>query len=209
MFNKMKVFIKFQVMKLKWHVKNKNNYTYPKHLCDINKINIGDYTYGGIDAESFGNPNARLDIGCFCSIAQNVRFILDGEHNYKKISTYPFAVRFLNQKTEALCKGPIIIGDDVWIGERVIVLSGVNIGQGAIIGAGSIVTKDVPPYAIFANNKIIKYRFNNKIIEILKKIDFKKLTPETIMNKYDLLNINIEDEQNIEEKLQFLIGKGE
>lgn len=190
MLDKIKIFIKFQYMKMLWKKKNSNNFTYPKHLCDISKIEIGDYTYGGIDAESYGCAKAFLKIGSFCSIAQNVRFILDGEHNYRYVSTYPYKVRFGGAKVEALCRGPITIGDDVWIGERAIILSGVTIGQGAVIGAGSIVRHNVPPYAIYVGNSVKKYRFSENIIAKLMEVNYKKLTKEHMIKLMDLLYTN-------------------
>lgn len=204
MFDAQKIKIKFFLMKIKWRLKNRNNYTYPKHLCDINIIDIGDYTYGGIDAESFGCINSHLTIGRFCSIAQNVRFILDGEHYYKTISTYPFKVRLLGENVEAICKGTIIVGDDVWIGERAIILSGVTIGQGAIIGAGSVVRKNVPPYSIYVGSEIVKYRFDDKIIEKLLTVDFSQLTIDKIKLLKDKLYQNITD-NNVDELIA-LIG---
>lgn len=203
MFDKQKIKIKFIIMSFKWKRKNKKNFTKPKHLCDINKIDIGDYTYGAIDAESFGCPESHLTIGRFCSIAQNVRFILDGEHDYHKLSTYPFKVRLLNEKVEALCKGPIIIEDDVWIGERAMILSGVTIGQGAIIAAGSIVTKDVPSYAIFANGRVIKYRFDEETIKKLLKIDYNKLNLDNITSHLKDLYTDIKD-LDIDKEFDFL-----
>lgn len=189
---KIKIEIKFLIMKIKWKKKNKTNFTEPKHLCDINKIDIGDYTYGIIDAESFGANEAHLYIGSYCSIAQNVRFILDGEHYYHSLTTYPFKVMLYGNKTEARCKGPIIIGDDVWIGERAIILSGVSVGQGAIIGAGSIVTKNIPPYAIYAGNSIVKYRFKPELIDILTQVNLPKLVSR-LDNKLDKLYQDISD----------------
>lgn len=208
MFDKQKIKIKFMIMQLKWKKKNRHNFTKPTHLCDINKIDIGDYTYGLIDAESFGCKESHLTIGRFCSIAQNVRFILDGEHKYKNLSTYPFKVRLFNEKVEAYCKGPIHIGDDVWIGERAIILSGVTIGQGAIIGAGSVVTKDVPPYAIFAGGRIVKYRFNESTIEELLKIDYSKLNLDNIKSHLNDLYIDISDE-DVKERFNFLYKENE
>ena len=154
-------------LKRKWRRKNSNNFTYPKNYCDIDKIDIGAYTYGGIDAESYGCSESHLTIGNYCSIAKNVRFILDGEHYYHYVSTYPFKVRLFGEECEARSKGPIIIKDDVWIGERVIILSGVTIGQGAIIGAGSVVRKSVPPYAIFVGDEVVKFRFDDNTISKL------------------------------------------
>lgn len=205
MFDKIKIKIKFEFMKIRWKQKNKNNFTAPKHLCDVSKIEIGDYTYGGIDAESFGCENAHLTIGKFCSIAQNVRFILDGEHNYKNVSTYPFKVRFGIERVEALCRGPIIIEDDVWIGERSVILSGVHIGKGAVIGAGSVVRKDVPPYAIYVGDKVTKYRFSHRIIEKLKSIDYSNINSKNFEKYANYLYQEI-DENNIDEIVSKING---
>ena len=72
-------------------------------------------------------------------------------------------------------KVDIIVEDDVWIGYGALILSGVTIGQGSIIGARSIVTKDVPPYSIYAGNKVIRKRFPDEIIQKLSTIDFEKI----------------------------------
>lgn len=178
---------KMAVLKNKWKKKNKMNFTYPKCFCDIDKIDIGNYTYGGIDAESFGCKESHLSIGHYCSISKNVRFILDGEHYYHRLSTYPFKVRLFGEKCEAICRGPIIIKDDVWIGERTIILSGVTIGQGAIIGAGSVVRKDIPPYAIYAGGRIVKKRFDDNTIDELLKLDYSKLSAEKAKQLLDVL----------------------
>ncbi len=191
MLGSVKIAIKFRIMRIKWKQKNKMNFTKPIQLCDIQKIDIGKYTYGAINAASSGCPESHLTIGCFCSIAPNVRFILDGEHNYHNISTYPFKAKLLNGEAEALCKGPIIVGDDVWIGERSMVLSGVTIGRGAVIGAGSTVRKSVPPYAVYVNDKVVKFRFSSEVIDELMKIDFNKLTPELIRAHIDKLYTDV------------------
>lgn len=204
--SKFKIAIKYCIMKYKWRKKNAKNFTSPKCLCDIDRIDIGDFTYGGIDAESFGSPKAHLYIGAYCSIAQNVRFIMDGEHKYCFLTTYPFKVRLSIEKSEVKCKGPIIIGDDVWIGERAIILSGVTIGQGAIVGAGSIVAKDIPPYAIFVGGRIIKYRFNKEIIAMLCSVDLKKIIGSCPEKKLDVLYTDISnmDKQELEDYINKL-----
>lgn len=110
-------------------------------------------------------------IGKYCSIASGV-LIIEYAHNLKRVSTY-----YLNQNVfggsvndDLTSKGPIHIGNDVWIGANSIVLGGVTIGNGAVIAAGSIVNKDVPPYAIVVGNpaKIIKYRFPDERIRELE-----------------------------------------
>lgn len=109
---------------------------------------------------------SKLYNGNFVSIAQNVIFMLNSEHYTNHISTYPFKVKYiLAENEEAISKGDNIIEDDVWIGYGVIIMSGIKIGKGTIIGAGSFVTKDVPPYSIVVGvpAKILKYRFNEHI----------------------------------------------
>ena len=83
---------------------------------------------------------------------------------------------------DATSKGDILIGDDVWIGERAVILSGVEIGRGAIVAAGAVVSKSIPPYAIAAGvpAKVVKYRFDDDLISELLKIDFDKIDVEFI-----------------------------
>jgi len=120
-----------------------------------------------------------LKIGYYCSISLNVKFILSSEHPMNHISTYPFKTFILNdgKNYDAFGKGDIVLEDDVWIGESAIILSNVHIGQGAVIATGSVVTKDVPPYAVVAGvpAKIIKYRFSDNIIKKLLNINFANL----------------------------------
>ena len=109
---------------------------------------MGKATYGELNVVQFANSHC-LKIGDFVSIAQEVVFLLDSEHYTKHLSTFPFKVKYLGvEKEEAFGKGDIIVDDDVWLGFRSTIMSGVHIGQGAIVAAGSLVTKDVPPYAI-------------------------------------------------------------
>lgn len=171
-------------------------------ITDINKIHVEEGSYGILKVISYGEKDGELYIGKYCSIARETTFLLGGEHEYKNIFSYPFKKRFLNED-EAFSKGDIIVEDDVWIGYGTTVLSGVTIGKGAIIGANSIVTKDIPPYAIYVGNKVIKYRFEPDVIEKLMKIDLSKLTKEKIIDNIDILytQINKENVDKIIEKL--------
>jgi acetyltransferase-like isoleucine patch superfamily enzyme len=177
--------LKLALFNKKWRKKNKNNYTVAKSIFPIEDVKVGKYTYGDLNITAF-NSDGKLVIGCFCSIASNVQFLLCGEHNYKTFSTYPFKSQFLNQK-EAFSKGDIIISDDVWIGQSCLIMSGVKIGQGAVIASGSIVSKDVPPYAIYGGNKIIKYRFSDDIIKVLLQVDFANLNSDLIKDNISYL----------------------
>lgn len=171
-------------------------------------VTVGRGTYGTINFSFYGNPQEKLIIKNYCSIGGEVLFILGGNHNYNTFSTYPYKVKVLKQKSEALCKGAIIVEDDVWIGQRSTILSGVHIGQGAVVAACSVVTKDVPPYAIVAGcpAKIIKNRFSDEIVNKLLTIDFSLIDNNLINETINLLYASV-DSLSIDELLKELPHK--
>ena len=187
----------------KWRKINNHNNTQLLRINSFDYVEVGRKTYGKLDV-IVANENYKLTIGSFCSIADNVLFILSSEHNMNTLSTFPFKTFYNDFYMEANSKGNIKIFDDVWIGSNAIILSGVTIGQGAVIAAGAVVTKDVPPYAIVAGNpaKIIKYRFEEKIRNKLEKINYDKLDDIIIKNNIDLLYEEIN-----EENVDFIISK--
>ena len=178
----------------KWRSQNKHNLTVPGRLFPFKKVKVGKGTYGTLNVISYGNIEENLSIGNYCSIAGNVVFILSGEHSYDHLSTYPFQKIYGNGNVESISKGPIVIDDDVWIGYGCTILSGVKIGRGAVIGAGSIVSKSIPPYTIFAGGKIIKKRFPDDIIEKLMKIDYTNIDEIFIKNNLSLFEKKISSE---------------
>ena len=136
---------------------------------------IGRYTYSGPFDMIF-----KVSIGSFTSISYGVT-IGPPEHDYSKITTHPFlydsSYGIFSEKEVVdnhKFDKPINIGSDVWIGCNVTILRGVSIGHGAVIGANSLVNKDIPPYAIAAGcpAKIIKYRFDRKTINKLLKMEW-------------------------------------
>ena len=138
-------------------------------------VNVGRHTYG-VPQVFIWDHETHLTIGSFCSIAEDVVIALGGEHRSEWKTTYPFS-SFPDKWPSAKkvlghpkSKGHIVIGNDVWIGYGALILSGVTIGDGAVIGAASIVTKDVEPYAIVAGNpaRLIRYRFDKQTIHKLQ-----------------------------------------
>lgn len=159
-----------------------------KPLINRPNIEIGDFTYyddpDGPDAfaekcvlhhyEFIGD---RLVIGKFTAIAEGARFIMNGaNHAMSGFSTYPFNIfgggweeGFDETTWERELRGDTVIGNDVWIGMEAVVMPGVTIGDGAIVAARSVVTHDVPPYAIVAGNaaRVVKMRFDKQTVRRL------------------------------------------
>ena len=178
---------------------------YLKNVIDNPNIQIGDYTiYNDFvhDPREFRKNNVlyhypinkdRLIIGKFCSIACSAKFLFNsGNHKMASLSTYTFPLFFeewdLEKENVAQAwdqKGDIIIGNDVWIGYEAVVLSGVTIGDGAVIGCRAVVTKDIPPYTIVGGvpAKPIRKRFDEETIKELQKIKWWDWPEEKIAGK--------------------------
>ncbi len=158
---------------------------------------IGEWTYGKPTVMTW-NEGAILKIGRFCSISEGVVIMLGGEHRYDWVTTFPFNYAFKEAsgfKGHPRTKGDVKIGNDVWIGFDALILSGVTIGNGAVIAARSVVSKDVEPYAIVAGSpaELIKYRFAAPLITALQKIAWWDWPPHKIREAWPLmLSPNIE-----------------
>ncbi len=137
-----------------------------------------------------------ITIGKFCSLARYVS-IQESNHKTARLSTYHFSSNIFNHRVDSdlASKGSIVICNDVWIGAHVNVLSGVTIGNGAVIGAGSVVTTNVPPYAIVGGNpaRVLKYRFSPEIIEQVENLKWWDWSMEKILANKDLFEFSIED----------------
>lgn len=170
------------IFRRKWRRKNSQNNTVAANIFNIDAVSVGKYTYGAIHVLNWGKKE-KLYIGNFCSIAQEVMFVLNADHYTDHFSTYPFKTKIISGELEGTSKGNIIIEDDVWIGYRAIIMSGVKIGQGAVVAAGAVVTKDVPAYSIVGGipAKVIKYRFDSSIISEMIKADYSKLSKDKIV----------------------------
>lgn len=165
---------------------------YLKNVITDPSITVGDYTmYNDFvnDPVGFERNNVlyhypinrdRLIIGKFCSIACGAKFLFNSaNHTLSSLSTYPFPLFFeewgLKKRNVAASwdnKGDIVIGNDVWIGYEAVIMAGVTIGDGAIIGARAVVTKDVPPYTVAGGipAKPIKKRYPEETIAALSEL---------------------------------------
>lgn len=152
-------------------------------------IIIGDYTYydDPEDSENFERNvlyhfpfiGDLLIIGKFCALARGVKFIMNGaNHKLDGFSTYPFQIfgngweKVQPQPRELPYKGNTVIGNDVWIGYEAVIMPGVQVGDGAIIAAKSVVVSDVAPYTVFGGNpaKCIHQRFDDGVIKSLLEV---------------------------------------
>lgn len=160
-------------------------------------ILVGDYTYyddprGPEHFEAnvlyhFDFNRDRLVIGKYCSIAAEVRFIMNGgNHPTTWLTTYPFPIFGEGWETAMPGSWPVrgdtVVGNDVWIGYGATIMPGVRIGDGAIIATAAVVTKDVPDYAIVGGNpaSILRYRFDDAIIDRLLALRWWDWPPATV-----------------------------
>lgn len=172
-----------------------------KNVVTAPNIFVGDYTYydDANDPTAFERNNVlfnwpefgdKLVIGKFCAIASGTKFIMGpANHRTSSVSTYPFAVfggawaeNIPPHLAQLPRKGDIVIGNDVWIGRESVIMPGVTIGDGAIVAAYSVVTKDVAPYTIVGGNpaKFIRTRFDEELTGLLLRLRWWDFPPERL-----------------------------
>ncbi|UMM05216.1 CatB-related O-acetyltransferase [Vibrio campbellii] len=168
------------------------------HVTNPN-IKVGDYSYysGFYHGKTFEDQSVRylmgdsvtqqewqdgaygevdkLIIGKFCSIASGATFMMAGNqgHRVDWISTFPFSPEEFGEDVQSGFEraGDTVVGNDVWIGSEAMIMPGVKIGDGAVIGARSVITKDVPPYSIVVgHNHIVRQRFDDECVAMLSEI---------------------------------------
>lgn len=168
--------------------------------CKLYACNISGDVSIGSNTSIYG-PNVAIHsklnaikVGRYCSIASNVT-ILEYSHNLKRPSTYYFNQNIFSGsvKDDLISKGGVSIGHDVWIGCNSVILGGVNVGNGAVVAAGSIVIKDVPAYAIVAGNpaKIIKFRFSEEKISYLLSTQWWNWDHQTLIDRKSFFSTDL------------------
>jgi virginiamycin A acetyltransferase len=198
----------------KYKKRNLHNRTYPGNIFPIDSVQVGLYSYGTINVLNYNqlNKKDKLIIGNFVSIANEVKFLMNENHQTNTLTTFPLKSTFLKKHHEddTISNGSIVIEDEVWIGYRATILSGVRIGKGAIIATGAVVTKDIPPYTLAGGipARIIKSRFSDKTIKRLKNIHLSNL-PENIIRKYINLFYTEIDNENILNEIELIFKKHE
>ena len=181
-----------------------NTIVYLKNVIKSPNIEVGDFTFYNDfvnDPREFERNNVlyhypingdKLKIGKFCSIACGTKFLFNSaNHTMRSLSTYPFPI-FYDEWAHGIWadkawdnKGDIVLGNDVWTGFESVILAGVTIGNGAIIGARAVVTKDVPPYTIVGGvpARPIRKRFSDEEIAALLKLRWWDLPPAKILER--------------------------
>lgn len=179
-----------------------------KNVMTAPNIEVGDYTYydDPVDPTEFEKNNVlfnwpefgdKLIIGKFCAIASGVQFIMgSANHRTSSVTTYPFNVfggawaeNTLPHLQQLPFKGDTVVGNDVWIGRNSVILPGVHIGDGAIIAAQSVVTKDVAPYTVAGGNpaRFLKSRFDEEMTDLLLRLRWWDLEGEALVELLPLL----------------------
>ena len=197
--------------------KDINSVCFIKNTIKSPNIKVGDYTYYSDrnGAENFEEHvthhydfiGDKLIIGKFCAIASGVEFIMNGaNHRMNSITTYPFNImangweKSTPTTKDIPFKGDTIIENDVWIGQNVTIMPGIKIGDGAIVAANSVVTKNIPAYHIAGGNpaKIIRKRFDDNLISYLLELKWWDWSKEKIFSNLETLcNPNLQKIKSI------------
>lgn len=180
------------------YTKDRSSYWLNDYVKD-SRIAVGEYTY--FDTRiTFGlwQPEDRIAIGRFCSLAKNITVLGGGEHFTTRATAFPLVLMFAENRPERLIdgqpQGTMAIGNDVWLGYNATIMSGVKIGNGAVIGARAVVAKNVPDYAVAVGNpaRVVRYRFAPQTIERLMKLGWWNWKLSKILANLDILYQNPE-----------------
>lgn len=187
------------IAKVKYQKSLRRNGPNTKLHLSSDKVMVGEHTYGMPEILLHAADN-KLIIGKFCSIADGVEFLMGGTHHGEFVSTYPWYNVFPNFRRwdrtgipdAAWCDRPVkdtVVGNDVWIGRSALIMPGVTIGDGAIIGSRTVVSKDVPPYAVVVGSpmRIIRYRFSETQIAALLAIKWWEWSDEKVQRFLPLI----------------------
>jgi acetyltransferase-like isoleucine patch superfamily enzyme len=150
---------------------------------------LGHRSYGNFDITHYRGDTSVVRIGRFCSIGDDVTFLPGGNHRPDWVTTFPVRIRFdlPGARTDGhpSSRGDIVVGHDVWIGRGAKILSGVSVGDGAVVGAYSVVSRDVAPYTVVAGNpaREIRRRFPVDVAGALTRIAWWNWPDEVVADR--------------------------
>lgn len=178
-------------------------------MVQVSDSTMGDYSYIGRKSRLI-----HADIGKYCSIGSETRVGM-GTHTLDKLSTSPIFTEKRNGTghswVDTSAVNPfkrVTVGSDVWIGQRAMIMGGITIGNGAVVGAGAIVTKDVPPFAIVAGvpAKVIRFRFSQDTIETINKVKWWELDDKELQKQIGLFQNSFNEDMT--ERVKLMLGGG-
>lgn len=171
----------------------------PKLIVSAKNITAGLHSFHNGELRIRGR--GLVSFGNYCALGKNISIITENhDTNFPSIQGFFYQEHFGSvhpgdriKENKNKIKGPTMIGNDVWIGDHVIILSGVTIGDGACIAAGSVVAKDVESYAIVGGvpAKTIKYRFKEDVIDWLQSLEWWKWDHERIKRNENFFNADL------------------
>lgn len=172
--------------------------------CKVFRSKLGKYSYIGRNTQLI-----NAEVGSFCSISGNV-LVGMGTHTLNNLSTSPIFTEKHNgtgfswvDSTPSNLFPKVVVGNDVWIGTRSMIMGGVTVGDGAVIGAGAVVTKDVPPYAVVGGvpARIIRYRFSEDVIKRLLELKWWEQPDEVLKENIALFQSGEIDVEKVDEMI--------
>jgi virginiamycin A acetyltransferase len=194
----------FNKLKKIWPSNQPESTGFTQNWAIQNGLNATDFGIGSYGVPHvIGHNRGKLEIGRFCSISDGVTIVL-ANHDISLVTTYPFTnvdfekeIFFASKTVDRHAKnaGDVRIGNDVWLGKNSIILGGVTVGDGAVVGAGAVVTKDVPEYSVVVGNPgvVVRKRFSDPIISKLKIISWWNWPPHIIRDRVEDFFLPIED----------------
>lgn len=160
---------------------------------DAQQLQMGEHSYDAPQLLSFRPHDQQVRIGKYCSISKSAQILTGGYHHADWVSTYPFRIREglpgAFEDGQPYSRGPVVIGNDVWVGYGALIMSGVTIGNGAVVAARALVVRDVPPYAIVGGNPatVLTQRFPEDQVEALLRLKWWDWPHEKVLENVDLL----------------------
>lgn len=176
--SKIKSVVRLLLFRRRWRRRFPESQIVPRNVFGADGVEVGRGSYGAVRVVT-SSENPRIRIGAWCSFA-DITVVCGNEHPMDRLTTYPFRAKLLREcGGEGVPKGDrgVTICDDVWVGHNAVILDGVTLGRGCVVGAGAVVSKDVPPYGVAVGNpaRVVKSRFPEEVVGRLLALDFERL----------------------------------